>query len=186
MLSEISKAWKCNTGIRVLILIVLEDALWVPCISASAISQTCLNPYCIGRCSLSQRILLCVTRFIEVLILIVLEDALWVNERWTNDERTNCLNPYCIGRCSLSSETSGVFQGADPVLILIVLEDALWENVIVVIAPTIEVLILIVLEDALWVLSFETTQFNTFCLNPYCIGRCSLSRLEFEFEGVMH
>jgi len=109
-----------------------------------------LNPYCIGRCSLSS---ICNERLIQIKM---------------------CLNPYCIGRCSLSRSLS-IESTESLVLILIVLEDALWgmRDAIKVIRK--KVLILIVLEDALWAFKWIKDWFKRRSLNPYCIGRCSLS-----------
>jgi len=63
------------------------------------INDSGLNPYCIGRCSLS---------------------IIWP---MAPSERIS-LNPYCIGRCSLREQKKQMNERLK-VLILIVLEDAL-------------------------------------------------------------
>jgi len=72
----VKKQWGNEREFYVLILIVLEDALW----AETQISND-KKPY--------------------VLILIVLEDALWEYVNEAKEKLLRGLNPYCIGRCSL-------------------------------------------------------------------------------------
>ena len=112
-----------------------------------------------------------------VLILIVLEDALWEKKSvFILKSLLIRLNPYCIGRCSLSLRIM-TEKNSWIVLILIVLEDALWAYNKTQVIPYKNVLILIVLEDALWANRISDMVYVDKSLNPYCIGRCSLSRI---------
>ena len=92
----------------VLILIVMEDVLWVANMSSLQDEvKGCLNPYCNGRCSLGPYIHLNLTDVQLVLILIVMEDVLWGGTNNTPLWYKRCLNPYCNGRCSLGSPIKG-------------------------------------------------------------------------------
>ena len=68
----------------------------------------CLNPYYVGRCSVSKiKNFWCVRVQGGVLILIMLEDALWVNFPYGSLSVVyGSLNPYYVGRCSVSVNSS--------------------------------------------------------------------------------
>jgi len=124
----LSEEFKTTIGFIywVLILIVLEDALWGLLQAINDMNNNGLNPYCIGRCSLR-------------------------SYHPMSERLERSLNPYCIGRCSLRSFAWNQAVPNLIVLILIVLEDALWEIHRRPMGEVVMVLILIVLEDALWV-----------------------------------
>ena len=110
----------------VLILVVMEDALWVPYLVSVLLAKFRLNPCCNGRCSL---------------------------RRWEYQGAWRCfkcLNPCCNGRCSLRQQGNEKTKDFNRVLILVVMEDALWEVTQSPKAIIKEVLILVVMEDALW------------------------------------
>ena len=84
------------------------------------------------------------------------------------------LNTYSIGRYSMRHQGE-VTLLVEWVLILILLEDTLWGMVLTPILSTPAVLILILLEDTLWVLRNLLNWRNLLSLNPYSIGRYSMS-----------
>ncbi len=86
----------------VLILVVMEDALWRSVSRREGGSIACLNPCCNGRCSLTKVLLLVWNRGRIVLILVVMEDALWQKFYRVFVHRMDSLNPCCNGRCSLT------------------------------------------------------------------------------------
>ena len=121
----------------VLILILLEDTLWVGFI---------LRP----------------GKGCTVLILILLEDTLWAQKLISYGDFCKRLNPYSIGRYSLRSAKDAPFEDGRFVLILILLEDTLWVQSCVLVAQLLlHVLILILLEDTLW----EQQKINTLSSN---------------------
>ena len=63
--------------------------------------MNCLNPYSIGRYSVSSSPQMRPPRGGKVLILILLEDTLWVKLLAVAWRRSRCLNPYSIGRYSV-------------------------------------------------------------------------------------
>ncbi len=89
-----------STGM-VLILVVMEDALWLICGGVWYLH-------------------------VRVLILVVMEDALWLRISNLPNEDVLGLNPCCNGRCSLTGRNSGIPFRKRRVLILVVMEDALW------------------------------------------------------------
>ncbi len=133
----------------VLILVVMEDALWL---YGRVSRQRCwisLNPCCNGRCSLTLGWNDQGETWIFVLILVVMEDALWLFQNGIFWVIGCSLNPCCNGRCSLTN----LFipkQLRLGVLILVVMEDALWHFYFTPKTQTKCVLILVVMEDALW------------------------------------
>ena len=136
MLSENPEENKRYRLADVLILIILEDALWD---SSRKLWQTCQT----------------------VLILIILEDALWDFVYGKIQFHPACLNPYYTGRCSLSEEDGKKITETREVLILIILEDALWAEEVNSSAKQCLVLILIILEDALWDVLVEGDAYQT-------------------------
>ena len=100
MLSEVILRDAKITMERVLILIILEDALWGTVFKKNMLCRI-------------------------VLILIILEDALWVGTEEQYAEFYKGLNPYYTGRCSLRRNVKSIYLTI-AVLILIILEDALW------------------------------------------------------------
>ena len=60
-----------------------------------------LNPYYVGRCSVSGINTNKYKYQIQVLILIMLEDALWELCHLVKDGDEEGLNPYYVGRCSV-------------------------------------------------------------------------------------
>ncbi len=159
MLSDgrVTKVSSCNY--LVLILVVMEDALWPTGLETVKIRRTCLNPCCNGRCSLTLCPLWIRSRCTWVLILVVMEDALWL----------------CPWRPLLPSPL---------VLILVVMEDALW--LILKGMRFIErtVLILVVMEDALWQGLIVSEPHSLGSLNPCCNGRCSLTCETESAKGI--
>ncbi len=86
---------------RVLILILMEDALRVTNKVMKKFKECCLNPYSDGRCSKSAQI------------------------AKREDSKSVCLNPYSDGRCSKRTPSAwGILEWVN-VLILILMEDAL-------------------------------------------------------------
>ena len=139
-------------------------------------------------------------KYENVLILILLEDTLWVWEKIATSHNTQCLNPYSIGRYSVRTRFFRSHRKANSVLILILLEDTLWatnqeENIkllqvliLILLEDTLweflywtqvlfrrGVLILILLEDTLWELLNQLKEHTGRGLNPYSIGRYSVS-----------
>ena len=110
---------------KVLILVVMEDGLWL------------LN-------------VLSYSRIMNVLILVVMEDGLWrvsVVCIWTCPWR---VNPCCNGRWSLTCFIWSGWGLIPQVLILVVMEDGLWRYVLCRKGEGTRVLILVVMEDGLW------------------------------------
>ena len=117
---DLSQHERLTWSLRVLILVVVEYALWVTTKSLKIISKLSLNPCCSGTCSLRSPPTTTTPRYSWVLILVVVEYALWASI----DLRKTLINI---------------------VLILVVVEYALW-----VYTPSGMVLILVVVEYALW------------------------------------
>ncbi len=136
---------------RVLILVVMEDALWHYGVGCDGIPIECLNPCCNGRCSLTKLSLCWYLSRQIVLILVVMEDALWL------------------------LHTGYVYLPWYYVLILVVMEDALWQDKWEHDDSIWPVLILVVMEDALWRESTKWKATPSYGLNPCCNGRCSLT-----------
>ena len=116
-----SRKWDCEKC--VLILVVMEDGLWLP--QKRLQNWKSLNPCCNGRWSLTP-----------------LQPS-WAsapsclnpccNGRWSLTTRNNiiafwkqCLNPCCNGRWSLTYYENKDWRFSDNVLILVVMEDGLW------------------------------------------------------------
>ena len=157
----------------------------------------CLNPYSIGRYSLSSNskvrqsntgtVLILIlledtlwgchkastAQVLWVLILILLEDTLWGRKvtAWTPNKVVLILilleDTLWVGR-KVGTKSK------QPVLILILLEDTLWGVWSWFWNWLCRVLILILLEDTLWVVKFSLFLRLRTCLNPYSIGRYSL------------
>ena len=110
---------------QVLILVVMEDALWAE-IQRLEWHLNSLNPCCNGRCSLRVQLMLrcCLTQRLNPCCngRCSLSNCFWV-KRVDNKS----LNPCCNGRCSLSPSVSRSLRMNNPVLILVVMEDALWD-----------------------------------------------------------
>ena len=84
----------------VLILVVMEDGLWLVELLKLYHYEECLNPCCNGRWSLTLLIYLSLYST-SVLILVVMEDGLW--RSWpSNIPLQGGLNPCCNGRWSLT------------------------------------------------------------------------------------
>ena len=135
----------------VLILVVMEDGLWLEYIDgAFDMVEESLNPCCNGRWSLTVW-----TKFRSRLRNCRLNPC--CNGRWSlTPEDYNlcsvigCLNPCCNGRWSLTL----IMQVAEllmRVLILVVMEDGLWRwKQLPTSSSAPLVLILVVMEDGLW------------------------------------
>ena len=107
-----------------------------------------------------------------------MEDTLWVKSKGLKKGNRSCLNPYSIGRYSLRIINKyNTMANKSFVLILILLEDTLWGGCILHARESLcGVLILILLEDTLWEKVCSVWQTTSYSLNPYSIGRYSLSR----------
>ena len=126
MVSDCRSRWCYPWEQAVLILVVMEDGLWLRRSQRSRRSSGSLNPCCNGRWSLTlfgktfkviteKRLNHCCNgrwsltgqwyyrkKCQCVLILVVMEDGLWPTTRRTT--RTGmCLNPCCNGRWSLTN-----------------------------------------------------------------------------------
>ena len=134
---------------RVLILVVMEDALAQEEHSSYRVTHFGLNPCCNGRCSLTSSTTSLTTSFTivlilvvmedalapkyyflevllrEVLILVVMEDALALGQVVRPIVARDSLNPCCNGRCTRTMAKRDDFYGLEIVLILVVMEDAL-------------------------------------------------------------
>ncbi len=168
--------------VPVLILVVMEDALWLPLTKENS---TCLNVLILVVMEDALWRKLTVQSVTErlVLILVVMEDALWQCPcplcRWGYWG----LNPCCNGRCSLTVSWVRVFWKRR-VLILVVMEDALWPSCRIRNHLDDKVLILVVMEDALWQNVSISRETLIDSLNPCCNGRCSLTIIPPELRGV--
>ena len=160
---------------NVLILILLEDTLWVWEKIATSHNTQCLNPYSIGRYSVRTRFFRSHRKANSVLILILLEDTLWATNQEANIKLLQVLILILLEDtlwATNQEENIKLLQ----VLILILLEDTLWEFLYwTQVLFRRGVLILILLEDTLWELLNQLKEHTGRGLNPYSIGRYSVS-----------
>ena len=159
-LSRPERGW-WFTWRSVLILILMEYALWDCCTVCSTWWKFCLNPYSNGICSLSG--------MNNIAIRIICK----------------CLNPYSNGICSLRNCRACWKTWTNLVLILILMEYALWGISLSANFGQKNVLILILMEYALWAVAGSDATITSFvCLNPYSNGICSLSTGMFNYEDI--
>ena len=104
MLSEKSLFRKIKQMLlHVLILVLMEYALWEIQTMEVGSNVACLNPCFNGICSLSAYFMPKQILHSTVLILVLMEYALWVYCRWVHwFGKGLCLNPCFNGICSLS------------------------------------------------------------------------------------
>ncbi len=123
--------WDRITGYNmlnnVLILVLLEYALWVRKAGYKVYRTYGLNPCFTGICSLRQKRVIYRFKWKWVLILVLLEYALWVLGILLFRIRVlRSLNPCFTGICSLSVGGCVAYVITKSVLILVLLEYALW------------------------------------------------------------
>ncbi len=199
MLSDGRKTAAVRISKTVLILVVMEDALWQFLYNSSGFTIGVLILVVMEDALWQFSILPILVITTRVLILVVMEDALWLVDIMIIDLIILRLNPCCNGRCSLTIRSKCDALQWEAVLILVVMEDALWRYNQRVFLSECWVLILVVMEDALWLCSEEMTPLVRSvlilvvmedalwpsvrrpsiwwqgCLNPCCNGRCSLT-----------
>ncbi len=182
MLSDYDMANRQNKIAKVLILVVMEDALWLATRKCYEDYRFCLNPCCNGRCSLTLIVFGGWTQQEIVLILVVMEDALWRFwwMVWGNIQKVLIL---VVMEDALWQLISVGMKMDRNVLILVVMEDALWQSTTAGGCSHGVVLILVVMEDALWLLFFGRRRENVESLNPCCNGRCSLTIANLKGEA---
>ena len=161
---------------KVLILILMEYALWEKEREVYDNNNDGLNPYSNGICSVRTAWSASMWSLqFKVLILILMEYALW--EQLKLDEKGvahGCLNPYSNGICSVRGQKCWGYSKNTRVLILILMEYALWvdESLLAMCEKASRVLILILMEYALWECFYKNSP-DYGCLNPYSNGICS-------------
>ena len=90
---------------EVLILVIVEYALWVIKGDQETITDLCLNPCYSGICSVSGRFSNLPLDWHCVLILVIVEYALWDSSSISGPLRPWSLNPCYSGICSVSTMT---------------------------------------------------------------------------------
>ncbi len=179
MLSEYAQVWCMSHLISVLILVVVEYALWDNNIGVTSSWSLRLNPCCSGICSLRSSAKL-VTRLGRSLNPCCSGICSLSTNSVNQGIKKSCLNPCCSGicslryyyeyqqqyRCSLNPCCSGICS------LRSTRTQAKFLRV---------VLILVVVEYALWVLCIPAMLNGWNGLNPCCSGICSLSYLVWAY-----
>ena len=176
MLSESSKSW---LGYRwdfcVLILVLMEYALWDDIDEIIETIEKCLNPCFNGICSLRQFVGYDTAELLKVLILVLMEYALWAEGTGRTPRLPRSLNPCFNGICSLRrglSRTTGQSCCLNPCFNGIC---SLRKAADITSPYRAWVLILVLMEYALWGCSQVQQRRNSWSLNPCFNGICSLS-----------
>ena len=163
--------------VTVLILVLVEDGLWLTCRKSSVRFVT------------SEVLILVLVedglwphlpkwwkqQTAWVLILVLVEDGLWLFLLSNGLSDRKGLNPCFNGRWSLTLVTVLICLRQRFVLILVLMEDGLWRILTSKVGRNHVVLILVLMEDGLWPCTAWNRVHFPYCLNPCFNGRWSLT-----------